>query len=100
MELKKGWFIKNNIEKTVKNLIRTMDRRYLDVLEKAMHIKFAESVLDELNMIPIYTTEEEMKKVTSATENQIVDIIRGKGAIEAAAARVVIAIEIEVVYVY
>ena len=63
MELKKGWFIKNNIEKTVKNLIRTMDRRYLDVLEKAMHIKFAESVLDELNMIPIYTTEEEMKKV-------------------------------------
>jgi len=64
MELKKGWFVEGDIEKTVKNLIRPMDRRYLDVLEKAMHIKFAESLLDELNTIPIYTTEEEMNKVS------------------------------------
>ncbi|OGF73080.1 hypothetical protein A3E63_03915 [Candidatus Giovannonibacteria bacterium RIFCSPHIGHO2_12_FULL_45_19] len=65
MELKKGWFIKNNIEKTVKNLIRTMDRQYLDVLEAEMHNKFAEATIDELDMIPIYTTEEEMDKVRS-----------------------------------
>ncbi|KKU30185.1 MAG: hypothetical protein UX43_C0002G0079 [Candidatus Giovannonibacteria bacterium GW2011_GWB1_46_20] len=65
MELKKGWFIRDNIEKTVKNLIRTMDRQYLDVLEAEMHTKFAEATIDELNMIPVYSTEEEMDKVRS-----------------------------------
>ena len=63
MELKKGWFVAGNIEKTIKNLIRPMDRGYLDTLEAKIHIEFAEAVIDELNMIPIYTTEEETNKV-------------------------------------
>lgn len=63
MELKKGWFVADNIEKTIKNLIRQMDRRYLNKLEAEMHTKFAESLIDELDMIPIYTTEEENGKV-------------------------------------
>ena len=42
-----------------------MDRQYLDVLEAEMHNKFAEATIDELDMIPIYTTEEEMDKVRS-----------------------------------
>lgn len=40
-----------------------MDRQYLDMLEAEMHKKFAEAIIDELNMIPIYTTEEMNKKV-------------------------------------